>query len=151
MSLELKMELIAEVWKEIDVLARMEHAEMEVGWRPYQPDWMSMVTLENGGTYKTLIARKDGEMIGYLMWMIDFDIEARGILIVHQCAWFVKPGHFSVAARMFEWARAEWKRLGVKFVYLHNSERGRGQTIGKFFERQGAFHCSNTYVLPLGG
>ena len=151
MPLELKLERMADMWREMNVLTKEEHEEMEVGWRPYCPDWEGLILVEQGGTYKTLVARRDGEMIGYLCWMIDFDLEAKGTLIVHQCAWYVRPGNFSVAARMFAWAKAEWRRLGVKFVYLHNAERGRGKSLGKFFEKKGAIHCSNTYVLPLRG
>jgi len=130
-------------------LAREEHAEMEVGMRPYGPDWHGLVQNEIAGTFKVLTARKAGELVGYFSWMIDFDLESYGTLIVHQCAWYVRPGHFAVAQRMFNWAMIEFQRLNVKMVYLHNAERGRGKTLGKFFERIGAIHMSNTYALKV--
>jgi hypothetical protein len=108
-----------------------------------------MMVLEAFGTFKILIARKDGEIVGYMVWLVDFDIEAYGTLIAQQGAWYVKPGSFRVAARMFDWAANELRRLGVKFFYLHNSERGRGKTLGKFYERRGAKHTNNTYTLRL--
>lgn len=122
---------------------------MEVGFRPYGPDWFSIIANERVGTFKCLAARKDGELVGYLTWMLDFDLEAYGVLVAQQGAWYVKPGSYSVAVRMFDWMVAEVRRLGVKFVYLHNAERGRGKTLGKFFERRGAVHTSNTYTLRL--
>jgi hypothetical protein len=50
---------------------------------------------------------------------------------------------------LFDWFVAECKRLHVKFIYLHNAMRGRGRTLGRFFEKRGAVHMSNTYALRL--
>lgn len=122
---------------------------MEVGLRPYGPDWHSLAANEKVGSLKMIIARKDGEMIGYMCWMLDFDIEAFGVLIAQQGAWYVRPGNYGVALRMFDWAMQKFRELGVQFVYLHNAERGRGQTLGKFFLRRGAVHTSNVYTLKL--
>lgn len=155
MPVTLQIEKVEEIQSEIDVLAREEHAEMEVGFRPYGPDYTGLIYHEQTGTFKCLTARRHsggpsgGELVGYFTWMIDFDLESYGTLIVHQCAWYVRPGNFGVAARMFYWATEEFKRLGVKILYLHNAQFGRGQTLGKFFEKNGAVHVSNTYALRL--
>jgi len=122
---------------------------MEKGFRPYCPDWQSMSANEMMGNFKCLAARKGSELVGYLCFSIDFDMEAKGVLIVHQLAWYVVPGHHSVAARMFDWLVAECRRLGVKFLYLSHPERGRGKTLGRFFARKGAHHTGNTYTLKL--
>lgn len=147
--IDLKIEKVADVWQEADKLARMEHDEVERGLRSYGPDWESMKLLEKAGTFKAIIAREDGRMIGYFTFMIDFDMESYGTLIANQCAWFVEEGHFRVAARMFYWAIKEWRRVGVRFAYFHNAQRGRGKTLGRFFTRIGAIHVSNTYALKL--
>lgn len=104
---------------------------------------------ESQGSIKCLAARRDGVLIGYLSWSIGFDLEAKGVLIVHQLSWYVLPGHFSVGARMLDWLVAECRRLGVGFLYLHHPERGRGQTLGKFYERLGAVSSSHLYTLVL--
>jgi hypothetical protein len=145
----LKLERLADTWREIDVLTQAEHEEMEKGFRPYGPDWRSMITLENAGHFKVLHARKEGKLIGHLAYSMDFDMEAKGVLIVHQLSWYVSPGHFSVAARMFDWLVRECRRLGVQFLYLSHTEFGRGKTLGKFFARQGAIHTGNTYTMKL--
>jgi len=137
--------------EELETLVRAEYEEMEAGWRPWGPDWESIFASQRMGTFHILTARKgqDRELVGYLSWMLDFDMESYGTLIAHQCAWYVKPSQFKVAVRMFDWFASELRRIGVKFVYLHNSERGRGKTLGKFFQKRGATHSSNTYTLRL--
>lgn len=128
-------------------MLRAEYEEVERGWRPYAPDWHSLCVNEAAGTLKCLAARQDGRLIGYLGYSLDFDMEAYGTLICHQLTWYVEPGHFSVAARMFDWLLWECRRLGVKFLYLSHTERGRGKDMGKFFRRRGAVHTSNIYTL----
>lgn len=122
---------------------------MERGLRPFGPDWESIIANESQGTIKCLVARRRGELIGYLGFSIGFDMESRGALIANQLTWYVRPGHYAVAARMLDWLIAECIRLGVKFLYLSHPERGRGKTLGRFFERRGAMHTGNTYTLPL--
>jgi len=117
--------------------------------RPYDPDFESWIASEAQGTIKCLAARRRGKLVGFLTWSIGFDMEARGTLIVHQLAWYVLPGQFSVAARMADWLIADCKRLGVRFLYLSHPMHGRGRTLGRFFERRGAVQISHTYALAL--
>lgn len=121
---------------------------MEEGFRPYGPDWESLISSEAQGTIKCLAARRGAELVGYLSYSMGFDLESRGTLIVHQLAWYVRPGE-SVATRMLDWLIAECKRLGVKFLYLHHPHRGRGAALGKVYERRGAVLSSNHYTLVL--
>lgn len=144
----LQLEKVEDIQNELDILAREEHAEMEI-FRPYGPDRAAFIAHEKAGTFKCLTARRGNELVGYFCWMIDFDMESYGTLIVNQGAWYVRPGNFGVARRMFCWAIEEFSRLGVKVIYFHNAQRGRGKTLGRFFERVGAVHVSNTYALKL--
>jgi len=87
--------------------------------------------------------------VGYLSFSLGFDLESRGLLIVNQLAWYVLPGHHGVAVRMLDWLIGYAGRLGVKFLYLSHPMRGRGSSLGRFFERRGAVHTANLYTLPL--
>ena len=133
---------------EIDTLSRLDHAEVE-SFRPYEPDWESWIASEAQGTIKLLAARRDERLVGYLSFSLGFDLESRGLLIANQLAWYVLPGQFGVGARMLDWLIVECKRLGVKFLYLSHPRRGRGESLGRFFERRGAMHTANLYTLPL--
>lgn len=122
---------------------------MERGLRPFGPDWESIISGEQTGRIKCLVARKDGEMIGYLGFSMGFDMESYGTLIANQLTWYVRPGHHGVAVRMLDWLIEYSRHCGVKFLYLSHPERGRGRSLGRFFERRGAMHTANTYTLPL--
>lgn len=148
-AVTLQLEKVEDIKSEIDVLARAEYDEVETGVRPFGPDYESFKWHEKAGTFKCLTARRDRELVGYLCWSIDFDMESYGTLIANQGPWYVKPNQFGVAARMFFWATREFKRLNVKVAYLHNTEFGRGKGLGKFFEKNGAIHVSNTYALRI--
>lgn len=149
MDIELKIENIEKIYEEAMPLMQAEYDEVESGERPFGPDYASMAALDRAGLFRVLTARKDGKLVGFFTWMVDFDIESYGTLIANQCAWYVSPGNHGVAVKMFDRALEEFKALGVKFVYLHNSERGRGRTLGKFFESRGARLKSHNYVLKM--
>jgi len=148
-ELTIRLERFADCWNEGALLVRAEVKEVEPNGRTFNPDINSILTNEVLGTFKILVARKNGRMIGYLSWMVDFDIESYGTLIANQTAWYVEPGHFGVADKMFDWATAHFKEIGVKYVYWHHTLNGRGKTIGKYFERKGAKLASLNYVMKL--
>jgi len=150
MALEIKMEKLKDMLPELQKLAFMEHSEVEKeGWRDYKPDWESMLTLNNSGIFQFLIARVDGRMVGYLTWLVDFDLECKGTLIVNQSAWYVEPGHPIVAVKMFDKAVEEFKKIGVEFAYLTHTARGRGANLGRFFEKRGAEFLGYNYILRV--
>jgi hypothetical protein len=148
-GLDIKKEKVEDIWQELDMLGKEEWIEVESKWRRYGPDWDSMKALNGAGIFQVLTARVDGKLIGYLTWLVDFDIESKGTLVVHQTAWYVEPGHPIVGAKMFDTAVEEFKRIGVEFAYLHHPERGRGNTLGRFFIKKGAELLSHNYVLRV--
>jgi hypothetical protein len=147
--IDIKMEKVKDIWEELHELARKEYDEVEVGWREFKPDWESMKILNDTGRFQVLTARVDGRMVGYLSWLIDFDMEAKGTLIINQAAWYVEPGHPIVGAKMFDVAVKEFKKLGVKFAYLHHTTRGRGAGLGRFFIKKGAELLGYNYILKI--
>jgi len=147
-SLEIKFERVADVWQELEALAAQEQIEVEEE-RDFRPDWNSMRVLNDQGIFQVLVARIDERMIGYFSWLLDFDLESKGTLIVNQSAWYVEPRHPIVAVRMLDRALAEFKRVGVKFAYLHHTTKGRGASLGRLFERRGARLSGYNYVVNM--
>lgn len=148
MATVIELEKVKDVWQELEELARQEQEEVEEQ-RPFRPDWESMKALNEAGIFQVLVARVDGRMVGYLGWLLDFDMESKGTLIVNQTTWFVEKGHPIVGVRMLDKAIAEFKRIGVKFAYFHHTNKGRGATLGRLFERKGAELLGYNYVLKV--
>ena len=148
MSTLIQFEKVSKVWQELEALAAQEAVEIEEE-RLFQPDWQSLATLNNSGVFQVLTARIDGRMVGYFTWLLDFDMESKGTLIVNQSAWFVEKGHPIVAVRMFDRAMEEFKRIGVEYAYLHHTIKGRGASLGRLFERRGAKMLGYNYIMPI--
>jgi hypothetical protein len=147
-ELEIGFEKVADTWQELERLVLLEVNEVEEQ-RPFGPDWASMKTLNEAGIFQVLIARVDGKMVGYFSWLVDFDLESKGTLIVNQSAWFVEEGYPIVAVKMLNRAIAEFKKIGVEFAYFHHTVKGRGAGLGRLFERKGAKLLGYNYVLSL--
>lgn len=148
MTITIGYELVRDSLEEIRGLAALEHEEIKEE-RKLEADWKTMQIINEKGNFRVLVARVDGEMVGYLSFFIDFDLESYGTLIVNQAAWFVKKGYPVVAVRMYEKAMEEFKRMGVKFVYLHHTIHGRGAKLGRFFEKKGARLLGYNYIVNM--
>lgn len=148
MTITIGYELVRNSLEEIRGLAALEHEEIKEE-RKLEADWKTMQIINEKGNFRVLVARVDGEMVGYLSFFIDFDLESYGTLIVNQAAWFVKKGYPVVAVRMYEKAMEEFKRMGVKFVYLHHTIHGRGAKLGRFFEKKGARLLGYNYIVNM--
>jgi len=147
-ALEIRFERIVDSWRELELLAAQEHIEIEEQ-RDFNPDWQSMAILNEAGKFQVLVARVDDKAVGYFTWLLDFDLESKGTLIVSQTAWFVESKHPIVGVRMLDRAIEEWKKIGVEFAYLHHGIKGRGALLGRLFERRGAALLSHNYMLKL--
>jgi len=148
LSTLIQFEKIVDIWKELEELAAVEVIEIEEE-RPFQPDWKSMAALNEQGIFQVLVARVDGVMVGYFSWLLDFDLESKGTLIVNQLAWFVLQGYPIIGVKMLDKAISEFKRVGVKFAYFHHTAKGRGAKLGRLFESRGATFLGYNYALNL--
>jgi hypothetical protein len=147
-SLVIQFETIRESLEDFKRLSAEECAEIHEE-RPVGADWRSMAIVNENGNFKVLVARVDDEMVGYFSFFIDFDMESYGTLIVNQSAWYVRQGYPTIGVRLFDRAMNEFKKLGVKFVYLHHPVYGRGAKLGSFFERRGGKLLGYNYVINM--
>ena len=142
-----------QLWGEIKRLAGQHFEEVDGGVEPrrrFELDEDVMVAMERAGVIKVLVAREEGKIIGYYTWQIAPDVESKGLLIAQQGAFYVEPGNPSVAHAMFERSVQELRALGVKCIFPHHRTQGRGEHLGRFFERRGAKKIQETYVMWIG-
>lgn len=143
----------AGLWQEMKPHGERHYAEVDDGLEPkrrFRLDEKLIGQLDEVGALKVIIARKHGKLIGYFTWTVSLDLESQGLLIAQQGAWYVAPGNWGVAAKMFDAAIVMLKACGVQCIYPHHRTRGRGAQIGRFFKRRGAAHIQHTYSLWIG-
>ena len=141
-------------WSEARALAEAHFEEVDGGVEPNRPfklDVGFMQKLSDGGVLKLFTARRDGRLVGYYTWNVQYDVESQGLLIAQQGAWYVEPSQTTTACRMFDYAIAELRKIGVQCVYPHHRAQVRGSNIGRFFRRRGAKKIQDTYSLWIGG
>lgn len=147
------MEPWARIWPDAGLLAVAHAQEVDGGIEPrrrFQLDTEMMALLDAAGRLKVLSARRDGQMVGYFTWMLESDIESKGLLVAQQGAWYVAPEHPGAAVALFDRSVEELRALGVQCIFPHHRLQGRGAKLGKFFERRGAVEIQHTYQLWIG-
>ncbi len=150
----LTVEPFAQMWEEARPLAEAHFREVEEGVEPrrrFDLDLGLMNKLEEVGSLFVLVARNAvGVLIGYYTWQISLDVESLGLVIAQQGAWYLAPGHPRVARAMFTRSCTELRQRGVQCIFPHHRLQGRGQSLGRFFLRQGAKPTQVTYSLWIG-
>lgn len=137
--------------QEMRPLAEAHAREVEHDARDrFKLDLAIMRVCAEHGALKVVIARRGGEMVGYLTWNVTPDVEAEGQLIAQQGGWYVAPGHPRAAVMLFDASIDMLRAEGVKRAFPHHRTHGRGAHIGRFFLRRGAELIQHTYCLQIG-
>jgi hypothetical protein len=109
-----------------------------------------MAAASDAGVLRVYTARRGSKLIGYLTWQVAKDLESRDLLVAFQGAFFVAPGNWGVAQRLFLHSLADLKIAGVRCLFPHHRLQGRGAKIGRFFMRWGAKPAKQEYILWIG-
>ena len=141
-------------WQEARPLAEAHSVEVDSGVEPrrrFKVDEHQMRLLQKYGVLKVFALRKDGALVGYLTWQISKDVESEGLTIAQQGAWYVAPGHARGARLLFMRSVETLRdRFQVQHIFPHHRTQGRGDSLGRFFERLGAKKIQETYSLWVG-
>lgn len=152
-SIVVAVEPFRSMWPEGHKLAAEHFIEVEEDVEPRRPFRLNEAAvdqLEAIGCMKIVTIRVDGVLAGYCTWQIAPDVESEGLLVAFQGAWFVAPRWRGLGDKMFRFAKAELKRLGVHMMFPHHRLQGRGAELGDYFRRQGAKEIQHTYSLWIG-
>lgn len=140
-------------WPEAKPLAEAHSAEVDSGVEPRRPfkvwEW-GFKASQDAGALRVFALRKDGQLVGYLTWQISLDMESEGLIIAQQGAWYVAPGHAKGARKLFTESVATLRQMGVKHIFPHHRTQGRGDSLGRFFKRQGAKKIQHTFSMWIG-
>jgi len=116
--------------------------------RRIDPDFDLFLTLESRGAAFAVGARSDGELVGYLVFVIAPSLECKGDMIAEQSAFFVREDHRGAGSEMHRIGREELKRRRVNHLVIRASVRGR-ERLALLAERLGAKYMGKYYYLPL--
>ena len=114
-----------------------------------------MSELYKAGILGIMSARLDGVLVGYLTWNVHTDPESKGLPVAYQGGLFVKDDrsliHYGIGLRLYKRSIEELKKLGVKQIFPHYRNRGRGAALDKFFTKKlGAVEVQRGYSLWIG-
>lgn len=140
-------------WPEAKALAEAHSMEVDSGIEPrrkFHVDELGMLALQQAGILRVFALRLNKKLVGYFTWQVCLDLESKGLLVAHQGAWYVSPGHARGTLKLWEQSVSTLKAMGVKHIFPHHRTQGRGNDLGKFFRRHGAKEIQKTYSLWIG-
>ena len=97
----------------------------EIAWYkdkvPYAPDWERYKQVAEAGVLHIVTARKDGELVGYLVSMISPGMHYKLTNYAVNDIIYLHPDHRGgrTAFRMFKFAIEEFKKMGVSIFTVH--------------------------------
>ena len=152
MKLELNFEPWINIEDEMMPLMALHHQEVGIA-RPvaFRPDVEQARALCEVGALVTTTVRQGGNLIGYCMWFITFDLESCGTTIASQGPFFVAPPHRKSTAglRLLDFSVAKFREIGISNVLLHHWVDGAGERLAKKFARMGAKPLESVWSLWL--
>lgn len=133
------MPLIEKHWDEVAL-----HKE----WRPLDIDYKRYFQADEIGLIKCFTARRDGKLIGYILWALAGNLHYKTHFQAHCDIYYLVDEERKglSAVRMFKEAHKYLKKLGVVSVYYHDKIH---KTRRSFFEYLGASAFETHYELNL--
>jgi len=150
-----RFERWGEIEREVISLARSHFLEVEgplAALRPLQLKIPTFRQLDSTGSFRVITARSDSRLVGYCSWILQEDIESAGNLMATQGAMYVSSDLRSGATvyHMIQLAIKTFRRLGVKYIFIHHRLLGRGVRLALWFQRLKATPIKHEYFLWIG-
>lgn len=153
-DVQIAMESWAKLWPDAAPLAELHFSEVDGGVEPrrrMRVDTEQLALACLAGPLKIWAARRERKLLGYVLWTVQLDPEAKGLVIAQMGPWFVVEGEEKgLGARLFKESLAGLKSMGVQCCFPHHRMQGRGAELGKFFTSLGAIEIQHTYSLWIG-
>lgn len=118
---------------------------------PLNPNVRFARAMEANGGFVAATARVSGKMIGYIVFLINESFESADVLIAHQNIFFVRRGHRGRGPKIRNFAKAELRARGVRFILGRSGVRASGAKQKHVFMREGGQYQGELYLIPLGG
>jgi N-acetylglutamate synthase-like GNAT family acetyltransferase len=141
---------IGPVADQLQVLAEREYDE--VGQKDLDRlnvDWARYRELDAAGKLATFIAKRDGNVVGYAVFVVQTHIHYQDALVAANSAVYVVPDARAgrVVLKLLRYAEIGLKAQGVKKVYYHVK---REKDFGRLLEHLGYQDCERMFAKALG-
>jgi len=122
MKITFGLELLTELWSEIDPLL-VAHYEELARFKdiPLAPDKAAYATVENIGMLRTYTVRDDGVLVGYAIFFLRQALHYSTSLQASQDVLFISPAHRGrkTGLEFLTWCDEQLRVEGVQVVYHH--------------------------------
>jgi len=87
---------------------------------PLDPDWEAYIKLAKTGSLRVITCRKDGELIGYIYFLLHYNLHYRTMLVALEDLYYLKKEERKgrTGIKMFKFAEEYLKSAGVHRVIL---------------------------------
>jgi GNAT superfamily N-acetyltransferase len=130
---------------------------LEAQWREiahyqdilFDPDWECYQRMEDGGRLKIYTARADGELIGYVAYIVNYAPHYKSSLLAVQDVLYVEPSARGahIGRDLIAYSESALRELGVQVVYQH--QKVRHPALGTVLEGLGYEHVEKTWAKRL--
>ena len=88
---------------------------------PYEPNYEAYRNLANAGMLRTITCRADGELVGYIIFIIAPHLHYKSCITASEDVYFIKKEYRRgrVGIRLFQYAEQVLKDRGINRIILH--------------------------------
>lgn len=149
MPLTYQTELLSNIMDEVKSLILHHWRDVSDGSEGEpDPQWDTMLKLEEQGIWKTITARDEGKLVGYIMFIVAPHLHYRKILVAHDDAFFMlrdyRKGHNGI--KLFQYAEQYLREIGVNRITYHEKTRA---PLGKFLAYLGFRNVERNWFKDL--
>lgn len=112
---------------------------------PLDPDYEAYERMAKAGQTRCITCRRDGELIGYIVFIIQPHLHYRSCKTAYEDIYYVKKEHRKgrIGIRLFQYAEAALKRIGVNRI-IYGTKVHLDNT--KLFEYLGFKHTDKVFT-----
>ena len=88
---------------------------------PYEPNYEAYRNLANAGMLRTITCRADGELIGYIIFIVTPHLHYKSCITASEDVYFIKKEYRKgrIGIKLFQYAEKVLKDRGINRIVLH--------------------------------
>ncbi len=153
-EVKVQLESWDSIWPEAAPLMKAHFEEVRAKpLLPFEVDSVYAEEMWDQDYMLVVAARANQELVGYSIWWVTPNLEAKGAVQGVQGPWYVKPKFRGIGRRMFDLSVKCLKDLGAVTLRLHHSTNSgdivAGSDVGGFYKSMGAEPIEIIYEMKV--